>query len=177
VSANLTESLVLKTMTQAYHSWPGSDSTVTAKLRLFRILAREFRNTGNREQPSHWFLPPQSEIAAGNGDCDPQGSDEVAPHGGEPLTSTEMTKMAIDRAIARLDVQPRLIMILLFRENFSYADIVYITELSKDSVKSTLGRLRRLIPRYVLKTTDSQAWAENSHARVEGATDLGPPLP
>ena len=169
---DLAEQLVLRTMTRAYRSWPDADDTVSAKVRLFRTLAREYSCAGTHGRHTGWFVPQQGGIAAGNGNGngDPQHS-KTSPDQWERLTSSAVSVLSVDEAIARLDIQPRLIMILLFREHFSYSEIAYITDLPKDLVKSTLGRLRRLIPRYILKHDDCPTNTAESRAPLEVRRD------
>ncbi len=147
------EDLVLKTMAKAYRTWPGSADTVGIKARLFRILVREFSNGGNGTHPPGWFLPEQCESTANAGNGDRHYSDASIDHQ-ELSRLTGMSDVSVKGAIARLRPESRLIMILQRGERFSYADIAYITDLRKNSVRSILGRFRRLIPRYLVQHAD-----------------------
>jgi len=50
--------------------------------------------------------------------------------------------------------RPRLIMILLSYEESTYADIARINDLRKDYIKMIIGKLRRLIPHYLIQRAD-----------------------
>jgi RNA polymerase sigma-70 factor (ECF subfamily) len=150
IGRNEADRLVLDTMTHAYRTWGVPVSTVSSKVRLFRILTRRFFDTvAGRHQPGG-FLDENNDLVA--------TTDQGGRH--QPMTSTDRRELiklrgasdaAFRNAIKRLRVQSRLIAILLFRERFSYSDIAYITDLRYDSVKAILGRLRKIIPRFLLR--------------------------
>lgn len=151
---SVAEGLVSRTMTQAYRSWHSSVDPVGSKARLFRIMANEFAGNGNQRHQPGRFLPEHCKTAT---DSD---------HGGRryPTASIDRQELSpltgipdvfVKSTITRLRAQSRLIVILLFRERFSYADIAYITDLRSASVRSILGRLRRLIPRYLVSHANS----------------------
>jgi DNA-directed RNA polymerase specialized sigma24 family protein len=147
------EGLVLKTMTQAYESWLDSGDSAGSKARLFRILTNEFAGNGDQRHQPGRFLPQQCPTVAKANDGGRHYADASIDRQ-ELLLLTKISHMSVKGTIARLRVQSRLIMILLFRERFSYEDVAYITGLRKDSVKSILGRLRRRIPRYLAQHTE-----------------------
>ncbi len=154
------EELVLKTMTRTYRSWHGSVGTVGTKARLFRILTREFFDADNRRHQAGWFLPEQCGTAANTDDGGPQYP-VASIDRQELLLLTKIPDVSVKQAIARLRPQSRLIMMLHWYERFSYTDIAYITDLRKDSVKSILSRVRRLIPRYLVRDADCTVTARD----------------
>ncbi|MDH3892350.1 MAG: hypothetical protein OEV49_14835 [candidate division Zixibacteria bacterium] len=143
------EDLVFKTMTRAYHSWSGPGDIVGSKARLFRSLVREFRKGGNRKHTIFRFLDENGRATQGTDDRGQQYRVPSIDREGLSLLA-RISDRSVKGAIARLRPESRLIMILLFRERFSHAEIAYITDLRVESVKSKLGRLRRLIPQYIL---------------------------
>jgi len=168
------EDLVLRTMTKAYPTWHGSVDTVGSKTRLFRILAREFSGAGNRRNQPGQFLHENGKTGANNGDSGRQyGVPSIDPR--ELLLVSRISDVSAKGAIARLRPESRLIMLLLMRERFSHADIAYITDLRKDSVKSIFGRLRRLIPRYLIQRADCSVTAADSRTalQVQGVSSDG----
>ncbi len=157
------ETLVLKTMTQAYCSWHRDSDTAGSKAWSFRILAREFFEVGTGKRLPGRFPPEHGTTGAkGCRRCPP-----TSIKGWELSLLSNLSDVSVKGATARLRVQSRLIMILLFRERFSYADIAYITNLRRDSVKSTLSRLRRLIPRYLVQNADCFVTEADSHTAFQ----------
>jgi len=161
---SLAEALVIKTMTRAYHEWQDPIDSVNGKARLFRILTREFFGFGNRKHSSglRLFLSESIKVTAGSQGRSPQNTISTIEHTQLSLL-TGISGVSVKGAIARLKPHSRLMLILLYRERFSYSDIAYITDLPMDSVKTILTRLRRLIPGYILEnagclkeTADSQ---------------------
>jgi RNA polymerase sigma-70 factor, ECF subfamily len=151
------EDLVLRTMGQAYGSWDMSDNEAVPKVRLFKILTSEYFDTSHpRHQPSR-FLPEAGLVA-----CDSHQYPIASIDFQELVQLTSIPDVSVKGAITRLRVQSRLIMILLFREQFSYADIAYITDLSRDSVRLILSRLRTLIPRYLVSAVTGEVTAVDS---------------
>lgn len=148
------EDLVLKTMVEAYCSWPDATDAIGSKARLFRILVRKFADFGNRRHHLRGFLPENGEtvVNSGNGD---QHHLEASIDQRELGRLAGISSVSVRGVIARLRPESRLVMILLHREQFSYTDIAYIADLHADSVKSILGRLRRMIPRYLAPHEDS----------------------
>jgi DNA-directed RNA polymerase specialized sigma24 family protein len=88
-----------------------------------------------------------------------QGGSRVPSHFG-PIDSrglsllNEIPGVVFRGAIARLRAQSRLIMLLRFREQFSYDEVAFITDVSEDTVKSVLSRYRQSIPRYIIEHED-----------------------
>jgi hypothetical protein len=58
-------------------------------------------------------------------------------------------------------------LILLYRERFSYAEIVYITDLPESTIKAMLIRLRRLMPGYILESADRLRETVDNRPTVE----------
>lgn len=150
------EELVVRTMTQAYRTWDDSHDAAGNKAFLFRILVRKFSKIGKRKNRPGGFL-----FENGNGAPNPRNGGRQSAAGsideGELWRLTWIPAPIIRGAIARLRPQSRLIMLLLLRERFSYADIAYITDLPRESIKSILVRLRRLIPRFLADQVDPLA--------------------
>ncbi len=154
--SSLAEELVLKTMARGYREWPDSDSSVNRKAWLFRILTRELLGSGNRKQQLYQSTPIHSENAGASADYDgenPQNTTTAIKHSQLPLLAG-ISDVAVKEAVARLKPHSRLMLTLLYREQFSYAEIAYINDLAEDSMKVILTKLRRLIPGYVLETAD-----------------------
>lgn len=152
------ENLVLKTMARAYRSWHDSTTTAGVKARLFKVLAGEFSNNGNRG--------PESGRSFSKGGVTSPGARAGAQS--YPITSidrrdlgplTGMSDASIRGAISGLGAESRLILILMFCERFSYADIAYITGLKAGTVRPALSRLRRMLPGYLLQNADRQVTA------------------
>lgn len=163
---SLAEQLVLKTMTEAYRSWSESDETIDSKARLFRILSREFMEAGYPKDRRDWYLPEESAATADNGNGNGNGNGQrahVSIDERELLILTKIPDVSIRGVIARLRPESRLIIILKMHEEFSYADIAFITDLRRDSVRSILQRLRRLIPQYVLHKSTCLTGVANDH--------------
>ena len=156
------EDLVIDAMTQAYHSWEDSDQAVGSEVRLLRFLIRAFFATGGRPHRPGRFLP-EPHLTAEN------ACDSAQPYP-PPLTRrqqvllTEMSSVSVRQVIAHLRVESRLIMVLLSHKRFSYADIAYITDLSENSVRVILGRLRKTIPQCLMLYADAPATGEHSRA-------------
>jgi DNA-directed RNA polymerase specialized sigma24 family protein len=141
-------------MTRAYREWRDSGESVSSKARLFRILTREFFGFGaqkQRRRHSKSFHSEDIKVEAGREGGNPQNRMAAIRLSQLPLL-TGISSVAVKGAIARLRPHSRLALILLYRERFSYADIAYIMDLSRDSVRTILSRLRRLLPGYILET-------------------------
>ncbi len=155
---SLVENLVLRTMTRAYRLWHKPADPVRGKARLFRILIRSFFGANPQVHKPGRYLSENLGFAElmeeGN------GYHSKASIGHQQLPLLMMAPDAsVMGTIARLRPQSRLMMILLFRERFSYADIAYVTDLDESSVRSILTRLRRLVPLYLLKRTKAHTAA------------------
>ena len=144
------EKLVLGTMIRAYREWHVPDDRVGDKVRLLRVLTREFFGYG--KQRRRWDQPgalsENVRSSAGSGRRIPPGPVSTIEHSQLPPLS-EISDVFVKGAIARLRPRSRLIMLLLFRERFSYSDIAYILDLSRDSVRTILARLRAVVLRVV----------------------------
>ncbi len=159
------ENLVLKTMTQAYRSWPGSNCTIGSRQRLFRLLTTRFFDAGNARRRPGRFLREHFTMAADSGEGDLRSS--AALIGREQLMPiTTIPGIYVRSTVSRLRPLSRLVMLLFLHEQFSRAEIAYITDLQKDSVKAILGRLRRLIPRYLVRHVNSFVTVEGNHATL-----------
>jgi len=163
------EELVLKTMTQAYRSWHGSINTAGGKARLFRILVGEFYDNGNRRHQTGRSLQERREVAGGSGKEGRQYPNASVDRW-ELLPVTRISGVFVKGAIARLEPQSRLIMILLFHEHFSHAEIAHITGLRKDSVKLILARFRRKIPLDLAQHAGSFLAEGDSRAKIRLCT-------
>ncbi len=161
---SLAENLILKTMTRAYQEWQDSEDLVNSKARLFRTLTREFFGFGKHKrhcQPSSAFLSENIRTIADPQGRNPQVTTAAIGYSQLPLLA-DTSQVAVKGAIARLRPRSRLMLILLLRERYSYADIAYITDIRESSVKAILTRLRRLIPLYL---------AEHAELAAEAAGD------
>lgn len=143
------EKLVFGTMAHAYRNWNLIEEPVSVKARLFRALFKTFSDSDLRSHKAPWLTPkrrrhddPEDSIALRSMDHDLQRP-ELA------LLQTLPTG-AVRDAVSRLSARSRFIMLLLFREQFSYAEIGYITGLRLDSLKTILSQLRKLVPRYLI---------------------------
>jgi hypothetical protein len=58
-------------------------------------------------------------------------------------------------------------MILLSHEESTYADIARINDLRKDYIKMIIGKLRRLIPRYLIQHADRFVTATNNYIALD----------
>jgi len=76
-------------------------------------------------------------------------------------------EVVVKGTIARLRPESRLMMILLFRERFSYAEIAYITDLHLSSVRAILQRLRRAIPHFLVCHLDQRKTIAHRQATCE----------
>ncbi len=154
------EKLVSDTIARAYRDWNLSEDLISIKARLFRSLFVEFSDSRLRTTRAPWLVPkrirrvnPEDNVVLQSMDSDLQSQE---------LTLLQALPTATVRdAVSRLSARSRFIMLLLFRERFSYAEIAYITGLTMDSVKSNLGRLRQLLPAYLLRQADSGSIAAN----------------
>jgi len=152
--SSLAENLVLTTITRAYREWQDSRDVASSKARLFRMLTREFFGSGThrrRRQPFTLFHSENITTTAGPQRRNPQHMKAGIRHSQLPLLAG-ISHVAVKGVIARLRPLSRLLLILLYRERFSYADIGYITALSVNTIKAMLSRLRRLIPGYIFET-------------------------
>jgi len=159
------ENLVVKTMVRAYRTWDKSTDTVGSAARLFRFLTREFSRIGQRKHRPGRFLHENNRTVedSGNGGRQPISA---SIDQSEVLLLTGIPDISVRGTVARLRPQSRLMTLLLMREGFSYAEIAYITDPPKDPVKSTLTRLRKLIPRYLVQQAHPSAAATDNPATV-----------
>lgn len=153
---SLAKDLIVTTMTVAYREWDFANILVSNKTRLFRVLSREFFGPGKQrrtEHPTGKFLPEN------NGHVADQKRESLQHSMSETETMQQLLKSdassaSVKGAIVRLRPKTRLIMVLLYRERFSYEEIAYITDLSKATVRTILTRLRKMIPGYILENTE-----------------------
>lgn len=167
VRTSLAEDLVLKTIAEAYRTWHVSGDTVGSKARLFRILAREFSNNGYRSHQPDRFLPENCS-SAGNTDDRGRHSLGASFSHQELVVLSSVPEASVIGAIAHLRPQSRLVLILLMCEQFSYADIAYVADLRENAVRSILSRLRRLIPRYLVRNANPIVTAVDNRAAFNG---------
>ncbi|MFH2050065.1 MAG: sigma-70 family RNA polymerase sigma factor [bacterium] len=146
---NLADNLVLKTITKAYSLWKNTTDTVCTKKWLFRILARELFEV---ESQQCWLGHYIREYSAANV-IDTWNFVPVSIDNRVLSVLPSLSNENMKEAISRLKPQPRLILLLLVREHFTYEEIAYITDLQKESVRTILSRCRRQIYRYLLTQT------------------------
>jgi DNA-directed RNA polymerase specialized sigma24 family protein len=168
---SLADDLVLSTMRRAYRSWHKPADAVSDKARLFRILARSFFEANPQIHKPGRYLSESLGSAAlmeeGN------GHHNKASIGHQQLPLLMMAPdVSVMGTIARLRPHSRLMMILLFREQFSYADIAYVTDLDENVVRSILTRLRRLVPLYLAKHAEPAAEADGDAEWTDHSVSL-----
>ena len=150
---NAAEQLALETMTRAYRELKNSGDSVISKARLFRILTRVFFASGDRKRRWQQPTPFHSENVQLRGLTEggnPQN--KMAAIGpSQLLRLAAISDVSVKGAIARFRPPSRLLLLLLYRERFSYADIAFITDQSETTIKAMLSRIRRLIPGYILE--------------------------
>ena len=169
---SLAEHLVLTTMTQAYCEWhvptDRVNDRVSDKTKLFRILTREFFGCGEQRHQmdqSEQYPSENSWLTTEyRRDRKQNRISTITPI--QMLMLTAISDVPVKAAIARLRPHSRLMLILLYREWFSYLDIGYITDLPMPSVKNILTRLRRLLPRYILEIAGCFSEATDSPPEV-----------
>lgn len=151
--ASHADQLLARTVTQAYLSWKVEGIPADSRVRLYRTLTREFSASSRPIRPLDWAVPEHFTAPSdgGNGD-QPRPATSVDRQG--LVLFNGISPIAVKGAIARLRPLSRLIMILHFRERFSYAEIACITDLQVGSVKAILNRARRLVPQYLLRHRD-----------------------
>ena len=150
---SLAEEIVINTMIRAYSEWPYSVDLSSSKTRLFQIFTREIFVFGiQRQKWSHpgQFLSENIRITA-----DSEGEDTrntlSAIDRLQLKTPNGFSEESVWEIIARLRPQSRLILLLLYIGKFSYADIAFIMDLSRNTVRVILGRVRKLIPKYMIE--------------------------
>lgn len=167
------ETLIVETVLQEYPIWPTYDSAVDAKVRLFRSLARRFFQHGSLHHQSNTPVierrPTEPDAVGGawpdqSNTCDRQQLDRL----------DGIPNVAFKGAIARLTPQPRLMVLLRWRESFTYDEIAYVTDLSEQTVKTILSRLRQLIPRYLRADAE---WMDDPHINSVVGSESPQPLP
>lgn len=150
---SLAEDLVLNTTRRAYREDRGSGEPVSVRVRLFKILTREFFGFGRQRDQWNQFLPFRSENIRTTKNPDRQSSPITMPaveHSHLSILS-RIPGVLVKGAIARLRPHSRLMLLLLYGERFSYAEIGYITDLPRNSVRAVLTRLRRQLPENILE--------------------------
>ncbi|MBU0985533.1 MAG: hypothetical protein KKA42_16790 [candidate division Zixibacteria bacterium] len=150
---SVAEDLVARTMIRAYRTWHDGVEAGDIRLWLFRILVREYNGTRGRwESDGEFSLRPADFVTTAGGGKLPDPP--ALPASRKKLTPDGITVGSVRHAISRFDPRSRLIVALLLRERFSYADIAYICDLRRESVKSILVGLRNDIPLYLLQYRD-----------------------
>jgi len=164
---SLAKDLTMRTMTSAYREWHTAKVLVSNKTYLFRILAREFFAPGEQR---HTEYQTGKFLSENNGHIPDPNSGSLRHAVPEiesmrQLLKNEASAASVKGAIARFRPNARLVLILLYRENFTYDEIAYITDLSKTTVRKILSRLRKLIPGYILENAQhSHRTAANKNA-------------
>lgn len=147
------EELVSGTITHAYRNWNLTEEPVSIKARLFRALFKTFLDSDLRSHKAPWLTPKRRRHDDLEDSVPLQSVDHDLQRPEFALLQTLSTG-AVRDAVSRLSARSRFIMLLLFREQFSYAEIGYITGLRLDSIRAILGRLRRLVPHYLIRQTE-----------------------
>lgn len=172
----LAKDLVLNTITRAYREGHDSGDPVGAKARLFRTLAREFFGNGKRKAQRYRlgrFLSETNGTLVNTEDTNLQERTPATEFRQLPLLAGA-SEVFVKGAVARLRPHSRLMMRLLLCERFSHDDIAYIMDLSRNSVRTILTRLRAVILRYILENanylkevTDSQSAFPASYTKSD----------
>lgn len=160
--SGIAEDLVLKTTSRAYCSWPDSVGTVGCRVWLLRIMAEEFFGALDRKDQSGWFLSESHKALVDTTDGDHSYTDaSIDPRGLQVLSG--MSGESVKGAIARLDPQSRFIILLLMREQLSWGEIAYVTDLPRETVRSIVSRFQRLLPRYLVRRKGRLASSSGSY--------------
>jgi len=152
-SDSLAEDLVVNTMTRAYSEWSYSGDLIGNKTWLFKVLTREFLGFGKeRQKPYHpgQYLSENISVTA-----DPEaGNPRNTVSAIEQLQQGSANGFSEDFVrgiVARIRPQSRLILSLLYIGEFSYTDIAFITDLSRNSVRVILARIHKLMSKCILE--------------------------
>ena len=114
-------------------------------------MAREFFRRGRKKYQTRRYHAGFCYTAADTELDGPSQFSSASINDQEIQALSEISDTSVKGAVTRLKPQSRLMMILLSDGQFSYRDIAYITGLRVDSVKTILTRLRRLVPRNLVK--------------------------
>jgi DNA-directed RNA polymerase specialized sigma24 family protein len=159
---SLARDLTVRTITSAYREWHTSKVLLSNKTHLFRVLARECSATGGKRhteyQTGKFLSENNNHIADSESGSLRHSVSETESM--RQLLQRDVSAACVKGTIARFRPNARLIMILHYRENFTYEEIAYITDLSKMTVRTILARLRKLIPGYILENS------EHSHGKA-----------
>lgn len=145
------ENLLLATVSQAYRLWVNPVHGASHRIYLFRIMVSESSRVGPETAASRrnfGELPCVADDAKADGRSQRSGASVDRQ---DLQILSQISGSLFKGAATRLSPQSRLIMILHLREQMSYADIAYITDLQVDIVSTTITRLSRLIPQYLVK--------------------------
>lgn len=150
------EDLVLKTVTKGYREWHDYGDTVSCKVWLFRILMREYFGYGiqGSSMGQSRTLPSYLKSMACSDRSSPSSSISAIEHS-HLLQLSSISEVSLKRAIARLRPWYRMVILLWLRDRLSYADIAYVTDCTRSSVRTILARFRALISRQVLENVAS----------------------
>lgn len=152
-SDSLARDLVVNTMTRAYGEWSYSVDLISNKPWLFKVLTREFLGFGKERQKRYHpgqYLSENIRVTA-----DPEGGDPrntiSAIEQLQQRLANGISEESVRRIIVRLRPGSRLILSLLYIGEFSYSDIAFITDLSRNLMRVILARVRKLMSKCILE--------------------------
>ena len=153
---SLAEDLVVNTMARAYVEWSYFVDPIGNKNWLFKVLTREFLGTGKERHKRYnpgQYLSENIRVTADPGAANPRNTASTFEQLKQRLANGS-SEESVRGIIVRIRPQPRLILSLLHIGEFSYTDIAYITDLSRNSVRVILARVRKLISQRMLEHLD-----------------------
>jgi len=153
---SLAEDLVVNTMAHAYVEWSYFVDPIGNKNWLFKVLTREFLGIGKERHKRYnpgQYLSENIRVTADPGATNPRNTASTFEQLKQRLANGS-SEESVRGIIVRIRPQPRLILSLLHIGEFSYTDIAYITDLSRNSVRVILARVRKLISQRMLEHLD-----------------------
>ena len=147
------EDLVMNTMMHAYSEWSYSGDLIDTKTWLFKTLTREYLGFGKERQKSYHqglYLSENINVTADPEGGNPRNTISAIEQLRQRLANG-ISEESVRRIIVLLRPQSRLILSLLYIGEFSYTDIAYITDLSRNSVRVILARARKLMSKCILE--------------------------
>lgn len=166
---HVAEKLVLNTMARAYREWHDVIENYSAKVHLFKILALEFF-VGERQEPI-WHQTDQHRSGSINKTINLE--EKILKRRLITIKQNQLTfltnipKIRVKGAIAHLKPFSRFLLILLYRERFTYAEIAYITDLPQDTLINTLNKIRRMLPKYINQNAHNLGEANECESPAE----------
>ena len=171
------EKFVIKTIVRAYNEWPIPLNVKSSKVMLFSLLTDEIFGVGKQRQKlfdSDQFVSEDIMTTIGSEEGYPNDVLSAIDQLGL-LLPNGLSEGTVSRIINQLRPRPRLILLLLYIGEFSYADIAFITDLPLKSVRIILFRISRLIPVYILKYNVPRIYPKKALAKctIDNLGDKG----